>query len=86
MTGALDVIRRERVGAFFNLGSPLFGARKKEMIAFAIKNRLPYMANILLPASRAAAGSFVITIGRAAMIRGAGRPASWAASRSPGTM
>ncbi len=43
VTGALDVIRRERSGAFFNMGSSILGSRSKEMIAFALDNRLPFM-------------------------------------------
>ncbi len=41
--GALDVIRRERAGAFFNMGSSILGSRYDEMIAFALDNRLPFM-------------------------------------------
>ncbi len=41
--GALDVIRRERAGAFFNMGSSILGSRMKEMVAFALDNRLPFM-------------------------------------------
>ena len=41
--GALDVIRRERAGAFFNMGSSILGSRMKEMLAFALDNRLPFM-------------------------------------------
>ncbi len=41
--GALDVIKRERAGAFFNLGSPMIATRMKQMIAFARDNRLAYL-------------------------------------------
>ncbi len=41
--GALDVIMREQAGAFFNMGSSILGSRMKEMLAFALDNRLPFM-------------------------------------------
>ena len=43
MTVALETIRRERAQAFMTMGSPMFRARLKEMVAFAIDNRLPFM-------------------------------------------
>ncbi len=43
VTGALETIRREQAQAFMYMGSPLFGSRMKQMVAFAIDNRLPFM-------------------------------------------
>ena len=41
--GALEIIKRDRAGAFFYMGSPMIASRIKEMIAFALDNRLPHM-------------------------------------------
>jgi putative ABC transport system substrate-binding protein len=43
VTGALETIRRERADAFLIMGSPLFGSRIKQMAAFALNKRLPFM-------------------------------------------